>query len=71
MDMTWCPECGAVADVQWRDVVESTDGPVEIAKIVCADRHWLLLPVASLERASAPIWGTRGRDAQEARNATA
>jgi len=51
MDMTLCPECGALAEVQWRDVADSTDGPVEHAKVVCVRRHWFLLPVASLERA--------------------
>jgi hypothetical protein len=71
MDMTCCPECGALAEVQWRDVVESTGGPVGIAKVVCAARHWLLLPVGSLERAFATMWGPRGRGAQEARKPTA
>jgi hypothetical protein len=52
MDTTLCPECGALAEVQWRDVLESTDGPVEHAKVVCAQRHWFLLPVAALERAA-------------------
>ena len=32
MDTTLCPECGALAEVQRRDVMESTDGPVEHAK---------------------------------------
>ena len=50
MDMTLCPECGALAEVQWRAVMESTDGPVEHAKIGCVRRHWFLLPVACLER---------------------
>ncbi|MFN8196169.1 MAG: hypothetical protein U0R80_18040 [Nocardioidaceae bacterium] len=48
MDMTHCPACGLVAEVVWREVLESTDGPVEHAKVRCADRHWFLLPVASL-----------------------
>jgi hypothetical protein len=52
MDTTLCPQCGALAEVQWRDVLESTDGPVEHAKIVCAARHWFLLPVEDLERAA-------------------
>jgi hypothetical protein len=51
MDMTLCPQCGALAEVRWRDVAESTDGPVEHAKVVCVRRHWFLLPVAWLERA--------------------
>jgi hypothetical protein len=48
MDTTACPECGELAEVQWRDVLESTDGPVEHAKVLCVRRHWFLLPVASL-----------------------
>lgn len=50
MDFTVCPECGAPAEVQWRAVLESTDGPVEHAKVLCAARHWFLLPVAELAR---------------------
>jgi hypothetical protein len=50
MDTTLCPECGALAEVLWRAVMESTDGPVEHAKIACVRRHWFLLPVACLER---------------------
>jgi hypothetical protein len=50
MDATLCPECGALAEVQWRAVLEGTDGPVEHAKVSCVRRHWFLLPVASLER---------------------
>jgi hypothetical protein len=50
MDTTLCPECGALAEVHWRAVIESTDGPVEHARIGCARRHWFLLPVARLAR---------------------
>jgi len=48
MDTTLCPECGALAEVLWRAVMESTDGPVEHARISCVRRHWFLLPVAHL-----------------------
>ena len=48
MDLTTCPQCGNAAEVKWRDVLESTVGPVEHAKVVCVDRHWFLMPVASL-----------------------
>ena len=61
MDTTTCPECGALAEVEWRDVAESTDGPVEHAKIRCVQRHWFLLPVASLPHAATRI--SRGRHA--------
>ena len=49
MQLTTCPECSAVAEIEWRAVLESTDGPVEHARIQCARRHWFLLPVASLD----------------------
>jgi hypothetical protein len=48
MDFTTCPECGAPAEIEWRAMSDSTDGPVEHAKIRCSNRHWFLLPVASL-----------------------
>lgn len=48
MDITGCPECGVPAEVTDRFVVDSTDGPVEHVRIRCADRHWFLLPLASL-----------------------
>jgi hypothetical protein len=54
MDLTTCPECGHAAEVTWREVMESTDGPVEHAQIRCVQRHWFLLPVAHLSRATAP-----------------
>jgi hypothetical protein len=52
MDLTTCPECGHPAEVEWRDVLESTDGPVEHARISCVQRHCFLLPVAVLSRRS-------------------
>ncbi len=68
MDSTSCPECGALAEVEWRAVLESTDGPVEHAKVRCVTGHWFLLPVASLvapapERATPTV--TRGRGAEQ------
>jgi hypothetical protein len=53
MDITTCPQCGQYATVQWRAVLESTDGPIEHARIDCLNRHWFLLPVAVLERGPA------------------
>jgi hypothetical protein len=34
--------------VQWRTVLESTDGPIEHARVRCAAGHHFLLPVADL-----------------------
>ena len=48
MDMTTCPECGRPAEVEWRDVLESTDGPVEHARVTCLHGHWFFLPIAML-----------------------
>ena len=54
MDVTTCPECGAPAEVTDRDVLESTDGPVEHVRVVCVRRHWFLLSTASLARGRRP-----------------
>jgi hypothetical protein len=48
MDLTTCPECGNAAEILRRDIFESTDGPIEHAKVRCVEFHWFLLPVASL-----------------------
>jgi hypothetical protein len=50
MNLTTCPECSELAEIQWRAVVDSVDGPVEHAKIFCVRRHWFLLPVARSRR---------------------
>jgi hypothetical protein len=48
IETTTCPECGVIAAVQWRTVLESTDGPIEHARVRCATGHHFLLPVAHL-----------------------
>ncbi|MGY2703018.1 MULTISPECIES: hypothetical protein [unclassified Nocardioides] len=53
VDLTSCPECGGAAEVEWRTVLESTDGPVEHARIRCVRRHWFLLPLERLAIAPA------------------
>ncbi len=54
MDITTCPECGQLAEVLRRDVLESTAGPVEHAKTLCIEGHHFLLPVEVLARGSRP-----------------
>lgn len=48
LDLTACPECGSPAEIEWRAVCESTDGPVEHAKVRCVAHHVFLLPTARL-----------------------
>ncbi|HEX6578642.1 MAG TPA: hypothetical protein VF082_09760 [Jiangellaceae bacterium] len=48
MDLVTCPDCGQPADVVWRSIVASTDGPVEMAKIRCALWHHFLMPSEGL-----------------------
>ena len=63
MDTTLCPECGTLAEVLWRDVIDSTEGPVEHAKIGCINRHWFLLPLCKLERPTSPEPSRHGKPA--------
>ena len=37
--MVGCPACAAPAEVIERYVLESTDGPIEHATVLCTDRH--------------------------------
>jgi hypothetical protein len=56
MYLTTCPEGAEVAETQGRAVLDSTDGPIEHAKIYCVRQHWFLLPVAALApRAGPPL----------------
>jgi hypothetical protein len=52
MDMTSCPDCGELAEVVDRHVLESTDGPIEHARVRCVRRHHFFLPVADLTSAT-------------------
>lgn len=52
MDLTVCPDCGHPAEIESRAVLESTDGPIEHARVRCLERHWFLLPVEWLTRSA-------------------
>ena len=39
IDLVGCPACAAPAEVVDRYVLESTDGPIEHATVVCAVKH--------------------------------
>lgn len=67
MDTTQCPECGLLAEVRDRVVLESTDGPVEHAHVTCVDRHRFWLPVGYLARTSQPASAESWRAAARSR----
>lgn len=54
IDMTLCPECGQPAEVLWRNVLYSTDGPIEHARVFCIRGHGFFVPVDSLPATPAP-----------------
>ena len=39
LDLVGCPACAAPAEVVERYVLDSTDGPIEHATVLCSDRH--------------------------------
>ncbi len=73
LDFTNCPECGGTAEIRDRVVLDSTDAPVEHAKIFCVRGHWFFMPVAGLEtcdyRGSVDADGPGARDGTIERDA--
>ncbi len=61
IDATMCPECGEQAEVPWRAVLDSTDGPIEYARVLCVRGHWFLMPVADLAASAPTPWYPPGR----------
>ena len=43
-----CPDCGAPAEVLYRSMLPSTDGPVEHVKIHCVAGHWYFMEAAAV-----------------------
>lgn len=52
VQLTRCPECGAPAEITRRDVLESTDGPIEHVGVRCIQKHIFLMPTFLLDRIS-------------------
>ena len=42
--MIGCPQCDAPAEVVSEGRLWSTDGPVELVRVRCVERHWFLMP---------------------------
>jgi hypothetical protein len=49
LDLVGCPACAAPAEVVDRYVLESTDGPIEHATVMCAARHRFTVLVERLD----------------------
>lgn len=43
MQIAGCPQCGRPAEVIEYARAASTHGPVSIVRVLCIDRHWLLM----------------------------
>ena len=67
MEITNCPECGSVAEVLWRTELESTDGLVGHAKVLCLNRHGFLLPTAALPATAEAAHGLQDRPEVDSR----
>jgi hypothetical protein len=52
LDSRGTERCGLPAEVEYWYAVESSDGPLESAKIRCPRGHWFNGPVESLTRAA-------------------
>ncbi len=50
MQIIGCPECDATAEVIDTGTAASTDGPVDIVRVRCVNRHWFLMTRDALER---------------------
>jgi hypothetical protein len=48
IEMTWCPECEAVAEIERRYVLRSTDGPVTMVAVRCLQGHYFNMPEEDL-----------------------
>ena len=57
LDLVGCPACAAPAEVVERYVLDSTDGPIEHATVLCSERHRFTVLV---ERLVTPRTADRG-----------
>lgn len=72
LQITTCPQCQVPAEVVARHVLDSTDGPVEHARVRCARKHVFNLPVEMLAPADRTVGdGCRGSDSSSTNAAVA
>ena len=43
MHIIGCPQCDATAELIELGRASSTDGPLDIVRVICANRHWFLM----------------------------
>lgn len=60
LDLAACPECAAPAEIVDRFVLDSTDGPIEHAIVLCALRHRFTVIVERLATNALPAGADRG-----------
>lgn len=53
-----CPQCGQVAEEQWRRGHGSSPRSSALVKLLCVQRHWFLLPSEQLHATAQPGHGT-------------
>lgn len=53
-----CPECGQVAEEQWRRRRGSGPRSLALVKLLCVQRHWFLLPSEQLHPSTQVQHGT-------------
>jgi hypothetical protein len=69
LEIVECPECAAPAEVAERFVLESTDGPIEHAIVVCLHRHRFTMLVERLMSSSSGLTGALDDTARRPRGA--
>ena len=54
LDLVGCPACAAPAEVVERYVLDSTDGPIEHATVLCSERHRYTVLVERMQTPRTP-----------------
>jgi len=58
MHIIGCPQCDATAELIKVGTASSTDGALEIVRVICVNRHWFLMNRDALPAAATRTAGT-------------